>query len=332
MHIKSKIRDYQVTFVDNFKENLNCNNAIYIVDKNVQDLYRLEALEPKLIIIATEEAKTFSSINNIIQTLLLYPITKNTVLVAIGGGVIQDITGFIASILFRGIEWIFYPTTLLAQTDSCIGSKTCINVDDKKNQVGTFYPPSEIFIDIHFLDTLTTIPYHCGLGEMIKIGLIGNKGFWKNNIKDSIEQALQSKKEFIEKDEFDKNERNLLNYGHTFGHAIEAGTNYRVPHGLAVIMGMDIENYISVRKQYLSENEFKDIYSTIESYCPEIKSDQDERSDIGRNLKFDKKNQSEDNLTLILTKGRGKMFKSTITMEEAKNYLEEYFELRCLAI
>lgn len=332
MHIKSKIRDYRVTFVEDFKEDLNRNNAIYIVDKNVQDLYCLEALEPKLVIKATEEAKTFSSINNIIQTLLLYPITKKTVLVAIGGGVIQDITGFIASILFRGIEWIFYPTTLLAQTDSCIGSKTCINVDDKKNQVGTFYPPSEIFIDMHFLDTLSTIPYYCGLGEMIKIGLITNKGFWKNNIRDSIGQALQSKKGFIEKDEFDKNERNLLNYGHTFGHAIEAGTNYRVPHGLAVIMGMDIENYISVRKQYLSEEEFKEIYSTMESYCPAIKSNQDERSDIIRNLKFDKKNQSEDNLTLILTKGRGKMFKSAITMEEAKNYLEEYFELRDLAI
>lgn len=330
MIIKSKIHDYRVTFTDNFKDTLEYKNAIYIIDENVKYLYNLFEIEPQLIINATENAKTFSVIDGTIKTLLSYPIHKETILVAIGGGIIQDLTAFISSILYRGISWIFYPTTLLAQADSCIGSKSSININGLKNQVGTFYPPTEIFIDFHFLKTLSVSDYNSGIGEIIKIGFLTNKAFWETIDKDSIIQSLKAKKKIIEKDEFDKSERNLLNYGHTFGHAIEAGTKYKIPHGLAVIIGMDIENYISMRKRYLEEKEFKNMYSILKRYYPAIKCNNNEQRNIFRDLKFDKKNPSFEILSLILTRGQGKMFKTTISMKEAEIYWKEYLDLRKL--
>lgn len=331
--IKSHFYDYQVNFVENFRDTLKSDNAFFIIDENVKKEYdSIEKIEPKILINANEEAKSLYSISNIIETLLLYPLNKNSVLVAIGGGVIQDITSFISSILFRGIRWYFYPTTLLAQADSCIGSKSSINIAGKKNQVGTFHPPSRIFIDIHFLDTISPQTYYSGIGEMIKMGFLTDRGYWARNITDSIKQALLSKKKFIEKDEFDKHERNLLNYGHTFGHAIEGGTGYKIPHGIAVIMGMDIENYISLRKQYMKEQEFRDMYSRLEDYYPTIKFNYDEKKAILENIAFDKKNLSLTEISLILSKGQGKMFKTSLPCKEIENYFEEYCELRDLTL
>lgn len=329
MIIKSKSHNYDVTFVDDFKETLNYSNALYIVDKNVESLYNLEYLKPKIVIESNEDTKTLESINTLlIDVLKSYAITKNTYLVAIGGGVIQDIVSFIASILFRGINWIFYPTTLLAQADSCIGSKTSINVGNLKNQVGTFHPPTFIIIDTKFLQTLQPELFYSGLGEIIKVSFLTNTGFWYRNIDETIKHSLNCKKKFVEQDEYDTGYRNLLNYGHTFGHAIESATNFKVSHGLAVITGMDITNYISIREGYLNLDEYNIMNDVLEFYMPEFRLSRKEKKSVLKNLQYDKKNVSIDKLTMILTKKRGSMFKKEIQLSRVKDLFEEYCSLR----
>ncbi|MGV2387507.1 MAG UNVERIFIED_CONTAM: hypothetical protein LVR29_01675 [Microcystis novacekii LVE1205-3] len=161
---------------------------------------------------------------------------KDCTLLVIGGGVIQDIGCFIASVLFRGIKWILIPTTLLAQCDSCIGSKSSINIQNFKNQIGTFYPPHEIILVFSVLKTLPSDEIRSGLGEIIKLNLLVGQSEVKQmkinlqklssdflEIQNLILDALNIKRRYIERDEFDKGVRNILNYGHTFGHAYEIG-------------------------------------------------------------------------------------------------------------
>ena len=196
------------------------------------------------------------------------PAKRNAHLVSIGGGIVQDITGFVANILYRGIYWTFVPTTLLASCDSCIGGKTSLNYKKYKNLLGTFYPPDEIRICPTFFHTLSQKDYESGLGEVIKFNIMaGEEGL--HNIENHLDKILERdekllnqfvvsslafKKEFIEVDEFDRGERIKLNFAHTFGHAIETVTNYEVPHGTAVAIGMIMADYVSVRRGLLSEN------------------------------------------------------------------------------
>ena len=168
--------------------------------------------------------------------------------------------------MYRGVDWIFFPTTLLAQGDSCIGSKTSINFGKFKNQVGGFYPPVNIYIDLAFLATLKDIDIKSGLGEMCHYYIVaGEEDFMrykreydfalsdKNVLAGIIARSLEIKKGYIEIDEFDQKERQVFNYGHSFGHAIESLTDYRIPHGIAVSYGMDMANFISVKLDYIPE-------------------------------------------------------------------------------
>jgi 3-dehydroquinate synthase len=192
---------------------------------------------------------------------------RNARIVSVGGGIVQDITGFTANILYRGISWTFIPTTLLAASDSCIGGKTSLNYRKFKNLLGTFYPPDEIFICPSFFKTLTQRDFESGLGEVVKFNIMaGTEGL--QNIEASldallsrdgeilnkcVENSLRFKKEFIEEDEFDRGERIKLNFAHTFGHGIETITGYEIPHGTAVAIGMIMANRISVKRNLLTE-------------------------------------------------------------------------------
>jgi 3-dehydroquinate synthase len=176
---------------------------------------------------------------------------RHTHLVAIGGGVVQDVATFSASIYMRGISWTYMPTTLLGMADSCIGGKSSINVLGYKNLVGNFYPPKDVLIDVEFARTLSKEMVVGGLFEAGKICYAKSyeafQGYLAQGPKAEtpaaglqriILMALKTKKWFIEVDEFDQKERLLLNYGHTFGHALEAGTDFSVSHGIAVGVGM----------------------------------------------------------------------------------------------
>lgn len=218
---------------------------------------------------ATEKNKSYDKTSYLISELLKKKIDKSSTIVAIGGGIIQDISSFISSILFRGINWIFIPTTLLSQGDSCIGSKISINFRLTKNLLGGYWPPNKIILDINFLKTLPKEQIYSGLGEISHYYYLSNKknfNYFKKILIDTktkldfdyneiIKKSLEIKKYFIEKDEFEKKERIFLNYGHTFAHALEAISNFKIPHGIAVSMGMHIANYISYRSGYLNKTE-----------------------------------------------------------------------------
>jgi len=180
-------------------------------------------------------------------------VVKEDFVIAIGGGALQDLVTLATSIYMRGIRWVYVPTTLMSMLDSCIGGKSSINLGEYKNLIGNFYPPKTIYINPIFLETLSQVDIACGLAEGLKICfaasdqdanrfklLIRNwREFQKSeSIEEAVFLSLEKKKWFVEVDEFDKNERKLLNFGHSFGHALEAATNFMVPHGIGVLIGM----------------------------------------------------------------------------------------------
>lgn len=253
----------------------------FIVDANVANIYR-EDLEPilrnttTLVIEATESAKTLDRFTGYVETLVSQAVRRDHLIVAIGGGVIQDITAFLATTLLRGVPWEFYPTTLLAQADSCIGSKSSINVGSAKNILGTYCPPGRITIDPELLQTLAEVDIRSGIGEMLKVHAIAGPGHYeeiavayeqllsnRNVLQHFIIRSLEIKKAIIETDEFDTGVRNVMNYGHSFGHAIEAATDFFVPHGIAVTIGMDIANYIAVQLGRVPYSHFDRMHATL---------------------------------------------------------------------
>lgn len=253
----------------------------FLVDANVARLY-IHSLHdilahPNAIIIeATEGNKSLESIIPVFERLVHNKVRRAHILVAIGGGIIQDITCFIASTLLRGLPWRFSPTTLLSQADSCIGSKSSINLGATKNILGTFNPPQKIFVDTGFLDTLEHKEIQSGVGEIIKVHAIDGAASFDRLAADFdrlftdravllkyIRSALLIKQRFIEEDEFDHGIRNIFNYGHSFGHAIESATGYAVPHGIAVTMGMDMANHIAAARGLLPEAHYRRMRATL---------------------------------------------------------------------
>ncbi|MCT7556229.1 AroB-related putative sugar phosphate phospholyase (cyclizing) [Aliarcobacter butzleri] len=277
--IKSNIRDYEVFFEEDYKfinDLINIKNSIFIIDKNVYELYRnkFENIDENNLFLfnAIEENKTFDYVKDIYDFLIKKAVKRNLTIVSIGGGITQDITGFVASTLYRGVNWIFIPTTFLAITDSCIGSKTSINYDKYKNIMGTFYPPQKIYINTDFLNTLKELDFYSGIGETIKFQLMKEdypKDFLE--ISKTIQNAIINRKTrlnvihdnmkvklaYMEGDEFDLGRRNLLNYGHCFGHALETSSKYYVPHGIAVNIGMIFANILSFERNSINENDMK---------------------------------------------------------------------------
>jgi 3-dehydroquinate synthase len=257
--------------------------AHFIIDAKVASLYPRE-LEPALssgaalLIEATETNKSLHRFPEYVEHLVSHDVRKTHRLVAIGGGIIQDITCFLAATLLRGIPWHFYPTTLLAQADSCIGSKSSINVGDVKNILGTFTPPVEIYVSTEVLETLEGEEVRSGIGEMLKVHAIKNPAafdgiaadydrLYSDNrlLEGYIYHSLEIKKGFIEIDEFDQGPRNVMNYGHTFGHAIESATGFEIPHGIAVTMGMDMANYLSLRLGLTTASHYQRMHGVLKT-------------------------------------------------------------------
>ena len=333
MTIKSSVKNYEVIFVED--RNLliadYSEKDVIIVDKNVKKLWPSlfnEITANVIEIEATEKTKSYYQIGEIIQKLIDNGFKKNGKIIALGGGITQDICGFISSIMFRGVEWDFYPTTLLAQGDSCIGGKTSVNFGNYKNQLGNFNPPKQIYIYPEFVDTLSDLDIRSGVGEMLHFYLVSSKADFDlfkthQNPKSLVKRCLEIKKGFIEIDEFDKKERLVLNYGHTFGHVIETITNHIIPHGIAVSMGMDIANYISMKKGYIDENIYKEINYIIKGLCHNIEHDKFDVNEFVEALKKDKKNISSD-IMCVLTKGVGNMFLEEIDIDSMVGYLTEY--------
>ena len=267
--IKSSPYDYTVKFIDDKNlrsvilqnRNINKQKNFLFVDKNVNKIYKEKfwKKDNTLTLIANEENKTMNSSLLIIDFLNKNNFTKKEILISIGGGITQDVTAFARSIFKRGINWTYFPTTLLSMADSCIGAKSAINYGGSKNLIGLFSAPREVFIYTTFLKTLDKRDVLSGYGEIIKLCIVGGestikefkkvkdlqKGDLLSKIDVLIKTALMVKKAVITEDEFENNIRKALNYGHTIGHAIEPIVKYKIPHGIAVLIGMFVENYIS---------------------------------------------------------------------------------------
>ncbi len=276
---------------------------------------------------SNEKNKSQFYVNKILNVLLKNNFSRSDCIISIGGGITGDLTGYVASIFKRGINYVNIPTTLLAQVDSSIGGKTSINSTFGKNLIGTFYQPKLVISDISFLKSLGKREIICGYAEILKHSLILNKNFFnfldKNinyvlNLKNSyIEKAIFKscliKKHVVEKDFKEKGLRKLLNFGHTFGHAYEASFGYskKLNHGEAVILGMKSAIEFSHENKILIFKDYKKISNHILKINKNLKINNYFKSKKIQNLiRFminDKKN-TDNNINLILLKkiGQGK--------------------------
>lgn len=203
--------------------------------------------------------------------------SKDSCLIALGGGVVTDVAGFIAATFCRGISLINIPTTLLGMVDASIGGKTGLNVTQGKNFLGCLYPANQIFMNLAYLNSLPRKDLCCGLIEMIKHGLIADPSYFnfleeqienlikleRISLKEAIEKSIKIKMQIVGEDQRDIGKRKILNFGHTIGHALETLSNYSITHGEAVAFGLLVESYMCLQLGYLKKNSFERIFSII---------------------------------------------------------------------
>lgn len=319
IEIESYFGAYQINFESIGSQKFE--DSFFLIDEKIQKTLNLNR-DRCIFIVADEVTKTLARVEDIMLQLSTKGMTKNNELVVIGGGYLQDIGTLVASLYMRGVKWSYVPTTLAAMGDSCIGGKSSINAGEVKNLVGNFHPPKAVFIDPIFIPTLPNLEIIAGISEMLKIcfarsfetftecsrlisewQLHGNQ----QTITEVIKLSLGSKKYFVEKDEFDSGIRKLLNFGHSFGHALESASEYKIPHGVAVLIGM-------IAASHHPSGEHSEQTSMLIETCLKFSKTlpQDVVSEI-RNIDFnkfskaisrDKKNTNSD-LVLILPMATG---------------------------
>lgn len=248
------------------------------------------------VIDAGEEAKSLSVLENLLEY-AADKLDRHSLIINVGGGVVSDMGGFAASILFRGIKHVNVATSLLAMTDAAIGSKTGIDFCDKKNIIGTFYDPYKVFIAIDALETLPKDEYISGFAEVIKHALIYDNGLYdliKNDadIEEILEKSIWAKVHFVCEDKNEKGARMALNFGHTFGHVIEAASHYTLSHGKCVAIGMKIAIELGKILNITDEDTYNRSFDLIHKYYSleeinyEIKSLKSDKKMMGEELNF----------------------------------------------
>ncbi len=310
----------------------NTNKIALIIDKNIPFKFK-SILKKKLknynllylTFNSNEKNKSFKTVNNFLNILLKKNFNRSDLIIGVGGGITGDVTGFVASIFKRGINFINIPSTLLAQVDSAIGGKTGVNSEYGKNLIGSFYQPKLVISDTTFIRSLSKREMICGYAEILKHSIIKDKTFFnwlKKNTssilskKDSqliyaIKKSCEIKIYFVNKDINEKGSRMILNFGHTFAHAIEAKNNYskKITHGEAVLSGMIMEAKLSVIKKICSNKTYdhiKNIYLNNNlSYTFERYSEKTSINKLIPYLKNDKKN-NDNKINFILLKNIGK--------------------------
>ena len=287
----------------------------------------------KIVIPPGERSKSVESLLKLYSDLLEFKINRGNLIVALGGGVVGDLTGFCASTLLRGIPFIQIPTSLLAQIDSSIGGKVAVDLPQGKNLIGSFYHPKAVYIDPEVLNTLDKKFINDGLGEVIKYGLIKDinlfsrleeiKGY--KELMESMDYIIYTccniKKEVVQRDEKDTGERMILNFGHTIGHAIEKLQNYTgLSHGEAVAVGMYKitvkSEELGISKAGLSER----IKSLLIKFNLPYEEDNFAKNELLEAINFDKKNINK-NINLVLLKDIGESFIKNVPIDEIKKYL-----------
>ena len=322
-------------------------NIALIIDKKVPQKFKKKLkiiLKGYNVIVlpfnATEKNKSLKTINYFLKILLSKNFNRSDLVISVGGGVTGDVVGFVASIFKRGINFINIPTTLLAQADSAIGGKTGVNTNYGKNLIGSFYQPKLVISDIAFINSLPKKEMTCGYAEILKHAVIKDRKFFKwleKNTKAvlkkknkeliyAIKKSCEIKKYFVSQDVNEKNLRMVLNFGHTFAHAIEVKNNYstKTTHGEAVLSGMILATRLSVIKKVCSLNilnRIKNIY--LENNLAYTFKEYSQKRNLDKlipYLKNDKKN-NDDKINFILLKNIGKTSlpdKSKITISNLR--------------
>ncbi len=323
---------------------------LLLVDQNVWQLYgknfRVES-NRVMLVQANEEFKTFhNGVEQAISFLEKNNFGKGETLLVVGGGVTQDIGAFVGAVYKRGIAWRFFPTTLLSMCDSCIGGKTGINYHKAKNQLALFSAPRQVIICPAFLRTLQEREIKSGLGEILKLFITGGKELLSRfsnyvssdgkvkdfaSFKPLILGALGVKKQIVEKDEFELNIRKSLNYGHTLGHAIEVLSDYAIPHGQAVTMGVLIVNQLSRRRGLLKPQEENEIRTLAKNLFQTSRLSPHLVQELPQLLLKDKKSVGNAvNFVLIAAAGDTRFVKMEVTpqlTEELIEIMKEEFDV-----
>lgn len=324
----------------------NNRKIAIITDSNVEKLYSdevkdcLKEVSDKIIVYAIpagEENKNLNEINKIYRVLIENHFDRHDLIVALGGGVVGDMSGFVAATYLRGIAYIQIPTTLLAQTDSSIGGKTGVDYEGYKNMVGAFYMPRLVYMNLSTLKSLDARQYASGFAEVMKHGLIKDASFYTwlienmyeindrdlTVVEEMVKRSCEIKKAVVEKDPTEKGDRMLLNFGHTLGHAIEKAKDFSMLHGECVALGCIAAAFISWKKEMISMEEYYEIRDMFVPFDLPISIEDIEAEKVISLAKSDKKADS-DKIRFILLKSIGKaVVNLDVTDEEMKAALEE---------
>ncbi len=308
--------------IDTLKHLEYDTKVVIVTNTTVSDLhlkYLMQHISAKEVSVVTlfdgEMYKNMESIEIILNHCFVNRLDRKSILIAFGGGVIGDMTGFAASIYQRGIEFVQIPTTLLSQVDASVGGKTGVNNAYGKNLVGTFHQPIEVNIDPYFLSTLPKREFGAGIAEIIKMAVTFNKEFFEwlenhdlflqKNIQEAIAQSVKTKAWVVSQDEKEQGIRAALNYGHTFGHVIENETNYKkYLHGEAVGIGMVMANELAVKVGLLSQEEAQRIKKLLEKYDIPTQYTIKDVEEFYEHFFLDKKSHNN-KIKFILPKGIG---------------------------
>lgn len=352
--VKSIKEDYDIILENSFislKDELESNSFMnkkvcIISDDNVFPLYGKEIQEVissldnevfHFVIKNGEEFKNLETVQNIYDYLIEEKINRSDFLIALGGGVVGDITGYVAATYLRGIDFIQIPTTLLSQVDSSIGGKTGVDFKEYKNMIGAFKMPRLVYSNLNTLKTLEERQFYSGFAEAMKSAIIKNSIYYEwlidnmyeiierdsNTLEELVFQSCNIKKAIVEIDPYEQGDRALLNLGHTIGHAIEKAKNFTLYHGECVALGCVAAAYISWKKEMLSMEEYYEIRDMFVPFNLPISVEDIDPEEILQLTKNDKKMDSR-GIKFILIKKIGKaIIDRTVTDDEIINAVKE---------
>lgn len=345
---------YDIVFSTDFQEllselqtlNIESRKVCVVTDSHVAALYGEEIMGilkgncTKNVLYtfeAGEKQKTLATVKEIYAFLIREQFDRKDLLIALGGGVTGDITGFTAATYLRGIDFVQIPTTLLAQADSSIGGKTGVDFDGYKNMVGAFYMPRLVYMNVSVLKTLDDRQFFSGFAEVMKHGLIKDASLYEwlldrmyeicdrdaDTLLEMVERSCKVKKLVVEKDPTEQGERALLNFGHTLGHAIEKYKNFSMTHGECVALGITAAAFISWKHEWLSMDEYYEIRDMLVPFNLPITVEDVNPEEILKLTKADKKMEGN-SIKFILLKKVGKaVIDRTVTDEDILNALAE---------
>ena len=345
---------YDIVFAESFAElteelsklNISEKKVCVVTDSHVKGLYGDEVMSlltgkcKKNVIYsfpAGEEKKTLDTVREAYRFLIEEKFDRKDLLIALGGGVVGDVTGFIAATYLRGVDFVQIPTTLLAQADSSIGGKTGVDFDGFKNMVGAFYMPKLVYMNIATLKTLDDRQFYNGFAEVMKHGLIKDGAFYEwlldkmyeicdrdtDTLLNMVQKSCMVKKLVVEKDPTEKGDRALLNFGHTIGHAIEKAKNFTLSHGECVALGSVAAAFISWKHEWLSMEEYYEIRDMFVPFNLPISVEGIDPEEILALTKSDKKVEGS-KIKFILLKKVGKaVIDLNVTDDDILNAVKE---------